>query len=214
MNRPRNGCSAQALGAQGRARQFISTHGLPKALLPNIVQLISLADGNVGARHLSRHFCSVAEVAADCQASAGAIASYTAPSRSGGFCGWRHCYTAMVFIRAVNERADGRADQVKVHMEEAFAALGQGVGASWLSWLRGCFAMTLGDSALERPRRDVVDLFHLLTSCACPPARGALGLRHTTHTLPVEANPLCEDFMWQVPGGNLPHDHLALNVVV
>ncbi len=196
-----------------RVTQFIATHGLPKTLLPNIMQLISLAGGNVGASHHSRHFCSVAEVAGDQLVGEDTVRFLQEPLPAtgrppdlevfvdGGTVGqqWSRCrdqvlvvgvacsvpwppYTATVFIGAVNERADGRADQVQVHMQAAFDALGQRCGVSWLSWLRERFAVAVGDGALapggeqgrlqrlglkllwegQRPRRDVVDLFHLL----------------------------------------------------
>ncbi len=48
-----------------RVTQFMSSHGLPKALLPNILHLIVAAKGDVGGSPQSRRFCSVAEAAAD-----------------------------------------------------------------------------------------------------------------------------------------------------
>ncbi len=48
-----------------RATLFVSTHGLPKALLPNILQLIALAKGDIGTSRHTRRFQSVAEAAAD-----------------------------------------------------------------------------------------------------------------------------------------------------
>jgi hypothetical protein len=43
----------------------MSTHGLGKALLPNIVHLITAAKGDVGSSQHDRGFCSIAEQEAD-----------------------------------------------------------------------------------------------------------------------------------------------------
>ena len=48
-----------------RVTQFMSTHGLPKALLPNLAYLILAAKGDVGTSRHNRRFASVAEAAAD-----------------------------------------------------------------------------------------------------------------------------------------------------
>ncbi len=48
-----------------RVSQFISSHGLSKTLLPNILYLIVAAKGDIGRGPHCRRFCSVAEAAAD-----------------------------------------------------------------------------------------------------------------------------------------------------
>lgn len=48
-----------------RVTQFMSTHGLPKALLPNLAYLIRAAGGDVGPSRHHKRFASVAEAAAD-----------------------------------------------------------------------------------------------------------------------------------------------------
>ena len=48
-----------------RVTQFMSTHGLGKTLLPNIVHLITAAKGDVGSSQHTHHFCSIAEQEAD-----------------------------------------------------------------------------------------------------------------------------------------------------
>ena len=48
-----------------RVTQFMSSYGLPKALLPNLLYLIMAAKGDIGNCQHNRRFCSVAEAAAD-----------------------------------------------------------------------------------------------------------------------------------------------------
>ncbi len=59
------GCPAAGFVNVVRVTQFMSSHGLSKALLPNILHLIVVAKGDVGSSQHSRRFCSVAEAAAD-----------------------------------------------------------------------------------------------------------------------------------------------------
>ena len=48
-----------------RATQFISTHGMPKSLLPHLCYLITQAGGDVGGSNHSKRFCSIVEHQAD-----------------------------------------------------------------------------------------------------------------------------------------------------
>ena len=47
-----------------RVTQFMSTHGLPKSLLPNLAYLVAAAGGNIGPSRHHHRFASVAEAAA------------------------------------------------------------------------------------------------------------------------------------------------------
>ena len=193
-----------------RVTQFMSSHGLPKALLPNLLHLIVAAKGDIGNSQHSRRFCSVAEAAADkllLQRTASwlnrplpgtgrppdvelfadgcSVGNYYSRSRDqflvvgvAASTPWWP-YTASTLVACVNEQADGRAPAVLEHLKAAFNLLGAG---SFDKWLAERFAVGVGDQALApggeehhsqnlgfkllwdgpRPRRDVVDRFHLI----------------------------------------------------
>lgn len=80
---------AQAAPQEGfvnlvRVTQFMSSHGLSKSLLPNLVYLISAARGDVGSSRHNKRFQSVAEAAADSLLTRQAIAWLTQPLGGSG----------------------------------------------------------------------------------------------------------------------------------
>ncbi len=208
-----------------RVTQFMSSHGLSKALLPAVANLITLAGGDVGAAGHHRRFCSVAEAAADRLLLSETLTLLNSPLPGtgrlpdlelivdGGTVGQYYSrgrdqvlvvgvvmstpwppYSAPILVACVNEQADGRAEALKSHLAAAFRQLGQ----PFDTWLSHRFAVAVGDQALapggpaahtqraglrllwgNRPRRDIVDVFHLINTAG----KHALDRSHTAGTL-------------------------------